>query len=70
MRLGGLKRAVYKDENDAVHVFSPVCRHLWCYVEWNAAERTWDCPCHGSRYSAEGRAIEGPTVQDLRRIDD
>ena len=70
MRLGGLKRAVYKDEQGVVHVLSPVCRHLWCYVEWNAAERSWDCPCHGSRYNAEGRAIQGPTVQDLRRIDD
>jgi glycine/D-amino acid oxidase-like deaminating enzyme/nitrite reductase/ring-hydroxylating ferredoxin subunit len=70
LRLGGLKRAVYKDDDGAVHVLSPVCRHLWCYVEWNAAERSWDCPCHGSRYTGDGRAIQGPTVQDLRRIDD
>jgi glycine/D-amino acid oxidase-like deaminating enzyme/nitrite reductase/ring-hydroxylating ferredoxin subunit len=70
LRLGGLKRAVYKDDEGTVHVLSPVCRHLWCYVEWNAAERSWDCPCHGSRYTGDGRAIQGPTVQDLRRIDD
>jgi glycine/D-amino acid oxidase-like deaminating enzyme/nitrite reductase/ring-hydroxylating ferredoxin subunit len=70
LRLGGLKRAVYKDDEGTVHMLSPVCRHLWCYVEWNAAERSWDCPCHGSRYTAVGRAIQGPTVQDLRRIDD
>jgi Rieske Fe-S protein len=69
LRLGGLKRAVYKDDEGTVHLLSPVCRHLWCYVEWNAAERSWDCPCHGSRYTADGRAIQGPTVQDLRRID-
>ena len=36
------------------HVLSPVCRHLWCYVEWNEAERSWDCPCHGSRYPGDG----------------
>lgn len=70
LRVGGLKRAVYKDEGGEVHVLSPVCRHLWCYVEWNEAERSWDCPCHGSRYSGEGRVIQGPTVQDLRRVND
>jgi glycine/D-amino acid oxidase-like deaminating enzyme/nitrite reductase/ring-hydroxylating ferredoxin subunit len=70
LRLGGLKRAVYKDDEGTVHVLSPVCGHLWCYVEWNAAERSWDCPCHGSRYAGDGRAIQGPTVHDLRRVDD
>jgi glycine/D-amino acid oxidase-like deaminating enzyme/nitrite reductase/ring-hydroxylating ferredoxin subunit len=70
LRLGGLKRAVYRDEQGIVHLLSPVCRHLWCYVEWNEAERTWDCPCHGSRYRGDGRVIQGPSVQDLRRIDD
>ena len=69
LRVAGLKRAVYKDEGGEVHVLSPVCRHLWCYVEWNEAERSWDCPCHGSRYTGEGRVIQGPSVQDLRRID-
>jgi glycine/D-amino acid oxidase-like deaminating enzyme/nitrite reductase/ring-hydroxylating ferredoxin subunit len=70
LRLQGLKRAVYRDEGGTVHVLSPVCRHLWCYVEWNAAERSWDCPCHGSRYSGEGYVIQGPTVEDLTRIED
>jgi glycine/D-amino acid oxidase-like deaminating enzyme/nitrite reductase/ring-hydroxylating ferredoxin subunit len=70
LNVGGLKRAVYKDDAGEVHVLSPVCRHLWCYVEWNEAERTWDCPCHGSRYTGDGRVIEGPSVQDLRRIED
>jgi glycine/D-amino acid oxidase-like deaminating enzyme/nitrite reductase/ring-hydroxylating ferredoxin subunit len=69
LNIGGLKRAVYKDESGEVHVLSPVCRHLWCYVEWNEAERTWDCPCHGSRYTGEGRVIQGPSVQDLRRVE-
>jgi glycine/D-amino acid oxidase-like deaminating enzyme/nitrite reductase/ring-hydroxylating ferredoxin subunit len=69
LRVGGLKRAVYKDEGGEVHVLSPVCRHLWCYVEWNEADRSWDCPCHGSRYTGEGRVIQGPTVQDLRRVE-
>ena len=69
VRVGGLKRAVYKDEAGTTHVLSPVCRHLWCYVEWNAAERSWDCPCHGSRYTGEGTVIQGPSVENLRRIE-
>jgi glycine/D-amino acid oxidase-like deaminating enzyme/nitrite reductase/ring-hydroxylating ferredoxin subunit len=69
LTIGGLKRAVYKDDGGEVHVLSPVCRHLWCYVEWNEAERSWDCPCHGSRYTGEGRVIQGPAVEDLRPIE-
>jgi glycine/D-amino acid oxidase-like deaminating enzyme/nitrite reductase/ring-hydroxylating ferredoxin subunit len=69
LNIGGLKRAVYKDEGGEVHVLSPVCRHLWCYVEWNEAERTWDCPCHGSRYTGDGRVIQGPSVENLRRVE-
>jgi glycine/D-amino acid oxidase-like deaminating enzyme/nitrite reductase/ring-hydroxylating ferredoxin subunit len=68
MRIGGRKRAVYRGDDGTLHVLSPVCRHLWCHVEWNAAERTWDCPCHGSRYAGDGRVIEGPSVHDLRRV--
>ena len=52
------KTAVYRDDDGTVHELSPVCRHLWCIVDWNPAERTWDCPCHGSRYAADGRVLE------------
>ena len=61
------KTAVYRDDGGTVHALSPVCRHLHCHVHWNPAERSWDCPCHGSRYAADGRAIEGPTTRDLKR---
>jgi Rieske Fe-S protein len=66
-RIRGRKRAVYRDEAGVWHVLSPVCQHLYCHVSWNTAERSWDCPCHGSRYSGEGRVIEGPTVKPLKR---
>ena len=69
LRITGRKRAVYRDEDGTLHVLSPACRHLLCHVDWNAAEGTWDCPCHGSRYTGDGRVIEGPSVQDLRRVD-
>jgi glycine/D-amino acid oxidase-like deaminating enzyme/nitrite reductase/ring-hydroxylating ferredoxin subunit len=67
VRVRGRKRAVYRDETGSLHVLSPVCRHLYCHVNWNPAERSWDCPCHGSRYSGEGRVIQGPTVKPLER---
>ena len=68
-RVGGRKRAAYRDDAGELHVLSPVCRHRYCHVAWNAAERSWDCPCHGSRYSGDGQVIQGPTVKPLKRID-
>jgi nitrite reductase/ring-hydroxylating ferredoxin subunit len=69
IRVRGRKTAVYRDDEGAVHALSPVCRHLYCLVDWNPAERSWDCPCHGSRYDGTGRAIQGPTTEDLKRRD-
>ena len=65
-RVRGRKTAVYRDERGELHASSPVCQHLYCIVDWNSAERSWDCPCHGSRYSGEGRVIQGPTTRDLK----
>jgi glycine/D-amino acid oxidase-like deaminating enzyme/nitrite reductase/ring-hydroxylating ferredoxin subunit len=67
VRIRGRKTAVYRDEQGTLHGLSPVCQHLYCLVDWNPAERSWDCPCHGSRYAGDGRAIEGPTTKDLKR---
>jgi Rieske Fe-S protein len=61
----GERTAVYRDERGEVHMMSPVCRHMGCYVHWNSAERTWDCPCHGGRYDAHGNVIMGPPKQSL-----
>lgn len=57
--------AVHRDESGAVHAVSPVCTHLGCTVTWNTAEKTWDCPCHGSRFNCDGEVIQGPAVKDL-----
>ncbi len=59
------KLAVYRDERGELHGCSPVCPHMGCDVAWNGAERTWDCPCHGSRFSADGQVINGPAISDL-----
>lgn len=61
----GQKVAVYREEGGAVHAVSPVCTHLGCHVQWNRAERSWDCPCHGARYSPTGKVLNGPAVRDL-----
>jgi glycine/D-amino acid oxidase-like deaminating enzyme/nitrite reductase/ring-hydroxylating ferredoxin subunit len=67
IRVRGRKSAVFRDGEGALHAFSPACPHLRCLVDWNPAESTWDCPCHGSRYDSLGRAIQGPTTKDLKR---
>jgi Rieske Fe-S protein len=69
VRIGGEKVAAYRDPQGELHVLSPVCPHMGCYVHWNEAETSWDCPCHGSRFSPTGHLLNGPTVHDLARED-
>lgn len=61
----GHKVAAFRDEGGALHAVSTRCTHLGCQVRWNAAERTWDCPCHGSRFSLDGLVLSGPAVRPL-----
>ena len=65
LRRGMSKVAVYRDDEGAVHEMSAVCPHLGCIVSWNPTERTWDCPCHGSRFDCRGKVINGPANRDL-----
>jgi len=65
--LAGDRLAVYRDDAYQLHVVSPVCTHMKCIVHWNQAERSWDCPCHGSRFSCDGEVIEGPAIAPLER---
>jgi glycine/D-amino acid oxidase-like deaminating enzyme/nitrite reductase/ring-hydroxylating ferredoxin subunit len=65
VRIDGTAYAVCRDDDGALYALSPVCRHMGCHVRWNTAERSWDCPCHGSRYTPDGRVIQGPAVHDL-----
>ena len=60
--------AVYKDERGRLHALSARCTHLGCIVSWNGGDRTWDCPCHGSRFDLDGTVIEGPAVDPLRPV--
>ncbi len=63
--LKGNKVGVYKDLDGAVYAVDIRCRHLGCQLEWNPDEKSWDCPCHGSRYDCRGQLISGPAQEDL-----
>jgi glycine/D-amino acid oxidase-like deaminating enzyme/nitrite reductase/ring-hydroxylating ferredoxin subunit len=67
VQLDGRKTAAYRDDEGRIHALSPACTHMGCHVSWNAAEASWDCPCHGSRFSGEGRVIQGPATRDLEQ---
>ncbi|MEU0738746.1 FAD-dependent oxidoreductase [Streptomyces sp. NPDC006134] len=69
VRAGGDRLAVYRDEAGALHAVSPRCTHLGCLVGFNAAERAWECPCHGSRFDTDGKVIQGPATRPLERRD-
>ncbi len=57
--------AVSKDESGKIHAVSAICTHLGCTVGWNNKDKTWDCPCHGSRFTKDGKIIHGPAIKDL-----
>ena len=63
------KTGVYRDPDGSLHAVSMRCTHLGCLVRFNAAERTWDCPCHGSRFDVDGAVLEGPATRPLPRRD-
>lgn len=65
----GKQIAVYKDKSGKLITVSAVCTHLGCIVGWNDGDKTWDCPCHGSRFNKEGKVIHGPAVKDLPKIE-
>ena len=65
----GQKAAVYRDAAGAVTIRSATCTHMGCLVAWNPAERTWDCPCHGSRFTPAGDVLAGPAETPLPAIE-
>jgi glycine/D-amino acid oxidase-like deaminating enzyme/nitrite reductase/ring-hydroxylating ferredoxin subunit len=69
LRRGSTKVAVYRDEAGTLHERSAVCPHLGCIVGWNAAEHTWDCQCHGSRFDIEGNVLNGPAISGLDEVE-
>jgi glycine/D-amino acid oxidase-like deaminating enzyme/nitrite reductase/ring-hydroxylating ferredoxin subunit len=66
VEIEGQKMGVYRDEKGQLHTVDTTCTHLGCELKWNDAEKSWDCPCHGSRFTYEGEIIEGPAINELQ----
>ncbi len=62
-----LKFGGYRDENDIFHIVDTTCTHLGCELKWNPLEKSWDCPCHGSRFGIDGDILEGPATIPLKQ---
>lgn len=65
IELDGKKVGIYRDKENQIHAINPICTHLGCLLTWNDIDKTWDCPCHGSRYDAMGKNLYGPAFKDL-----
>ena len=65
-RVNGKKVGIYKDEDSRLHFVSPRCPHMGCQLSWNPEEKTWDCPCHGSRFHCTGEIINGPAQNGIK----
>ena len=70
IRRGMHKIAAYRDDGGTLHERSAVCTHLRCIVDWNPAEKSWDCPCHGSRFDPMGKVLNGPAISDLPPVEE
>lgn len=64
-----VKVGVYKDESGKIFAVKPICTHLGCLLSWNNIDKTWDCPCHGSRFDYEGHNIYDPAIKDLEKYE-
>lgn len=68
VEIEGKKVGVYRDEKGKTYIVKPYCTHLGCELSWNNLDKTWDCPCHGSRFTYEGKSIYDPSIKDLEKI--
>jgi glycine/D-amino acid oxidase-like deaminating enzyme/nitrite reductase/ring-hydroxylating ferredoxin subunit len=69
VEVDGQSVGAYRDASGEVHAVSVTCTHLGCTLHWNAAETSWDCPCHGSRFDADGSVLDGPAIRPLDRLE-
>ncbi|MFC5527911.1 FAD-dependent oxidoreductase [Cohnella yongneupensis] len=69
VRVNGKRAGAYRDSDGILHVVDTTCTHMGCETNWNDGDQTWDCPCHGSRFSYKGEVIEGPAKEPLNRLE-
>jgi glycine/D-amino acid oxidase-like deaminating enzyme/nitrite reductase/ring-hydroxylating ferredoxin subunit len=70
VEIDGKKIAAYRDDKGIIHTLNPTCTHMGCIVNWNAEEKSWDCPCHGARFDIDGKVLTGPATKPLVVIND
>jgi len=70
VKYNGKRAGAYRDQDGKLHIVDTTCKHFGCEVMWNSGDRTWDCPCHGSRYNIDGEVMEGPTKKPLKKLFD
>ncbi len=68
VEIEGKKVAAFKNDKGELTTLSPVCTHAGCIVGWNNSDKTWDCPCHGSRFEADGTVKNGPATKNLPKV--
>ena len=65
VKVNGKSVGIYKDQNQKIFAVNPTCTHLGCLLTWNNLEKTWDCPCHGSRFDFTGKNLYNPAIKNL-----
>jgi len=63
------EKAVYRDKDGKLHIFSSHCTHERCTLEWNDFGKTWDCPCHAARFTGDGHVEKGPAIEPMKEIE-
>jgi len=69
VKVKGKRAGAYRDSQGALHVVDTTCTHMGCECRWNSGDRSWDCPCHGSRFGYDGTVLEGPATQPLKQLE-
>ena len=67
VRIHGVAHAIYEDEEHEIHKICLVCPHMKCQLVFNSYDKTWDCPCHGSRFLLDGTLLKGPATKSLSK---
>jgi len=70
VNVDGERAGAYREQDGKLHLLDITCTHLGCELQWNNAERTWDCPCHGSRFGCQGNIVEGPALNVLKPVEE